>query len=681
MYDVDEKKSITMNWNENAQSLNVAWFSKTLFSDLHLAVEIDGKWLEPDQWETTSKDFLRASINDVELQLYYKPASSSQPYHWLCGRIVNRSSRCVHLGSFRFYQICSLEQDEFLSTPGSRLRLYREGWTAVAAAGTVRYGEKDYDLDPNYLSFAVSSPTNYNSKCPNHFSAEYVTVLNDRETNQSLLTGFISSADQVTRIAVEMDVDGVSCFEAFSYGDDILVEPGESISSEELVIMAGEDGYGLLEKYADLWGRRMKTLRWDHTPTGWCSWYYYFDKISEADVLENLQSLEDAKPSWPLEYIQIDDGYQSALGDWLECNSQFPHGLKFLAEKIKSTRHRPGLWLAPFMVEERSKLYAEHPDWMIKDKKNETVWATTWRGSRVAVLDCTRPESQSWLRMIFSTLASLGYEYVKLDFLMYECSAMGGVYYDPKATRAQACRKGLQAIRDGFGDRFILGGTTVLGPAVGLVNGERIGTDITPYWKPDRYPLPKEAPCVPNVCRNIINRRYMHKKLWLNDPDVHIARIDNNQLTEDEVILWTSALWLVGGLTLISDRFSTLSPHREKLSRMLLKSLDKYYARPLDFFESEYPSIWIGRRQNRTTSHGDLVLGMFNFCDTNKLCCVDLRQADIPSGKVFDVHDFWAERSLGKISDSIAMKLYPHNCKLLMLTPAMAYSCVENVKK
>ena len=23
-------------------------------------------------------------------------------------------------------------------------------------------------------------------------------------------------------------------------------------------------------------------------PTGWCSWYYYYDRVSEKDIMENL---------------------------------------------------------------------------------------------------------------------------------------------------------------------------------------------------------------------------------------------------------------------------------------------------------------------------------------------------------------------------------------------------------
>jgi alpha-galactosidase len=145
-------------------------------------------------------------------------------------------------------------------------------------------------------------------------------------------------------------------------------------------------------------------------------------------------------------------------------------------------------------------------------------------------------------------------------------------------------RRGLLAIRKAMGERFILGCTAPLGQAVGIMNGELIGVDITPYWQPERK-FYKEAPTVPNVCRNIINRSYMNGRLWISDPDTHIARNDNNKLTESEVLLWTFAIYLTGGMILLSDRFSSLTPERMKLSQLLLAEPGIPDVRPLDFFE------------------------------------------------------------------------------------------------
>ena len=316
------------------------------------------------------------------------------------------------------------------------------------------------------------------------------------------------------------------------------------------------------------------------------------------------------------------------------------------------------------MVEERAELFKSHPDWMIHDKNGEVVWVTNWRGSRVAALDCTNQAATDWLTQIFAELVRLGFEYVKLDFLMYTCGAitLGGVYSDKKATRAQALRRGLQAIRKGMGDKFIMGCTTLLGPQIGLVNAARIGTDITPYWQEGVEKPYKEAPCVPNVCRNIINRSYMNDRLWINDPDNHIARIDNNKLTEDEVILWTSALMLVGGMFLLSDRFSTLTPERASLSKKLLDSMGKFTnARPLDLFDREFPAIWLAQCPSKP---GERAIGVFNLEDHPQTFTIDLAKAIGTADRKFTTTEIWTGEYQEAVSSAFEVLIKPHSCKV-----------------
>jgi alpha-galactosidase len=602
-----------------------------------IQVEVDRQWLSEEH-------------SEVEIKL----DSQNGKYCLNRATFINRSNKTVKFGGFRF------KLNGLNDVPGERLRLYREGWTMASAAASVRYGECDFESDPDYLKYAVSAPEHYDSATPNRFAAEHVMVLNDRDTGNSLLAGFVTSADQLSRFSIELNEAGVKDFFAFSCGDGMEVEAGETVISEELVIMTGSDGYTLLEEFADLWGERMKARSWQHVPTGWCSWYYYFENITEADMLENINFLDKNREEFPLEYIQLDDGYQAALGDWLTCNEKFPSGLEFLAGKITEAGFKPALWLAPFMVEESSQLYAEHPDWLVHDADGNIVSGPEWRGSNTAVLDGTHPEVQTHLFDTFTTLAKWGFEYVKLDFLVYACSGTGGSYYDKKATRAQALRRGMAAIRKAMGDRFILGCTTPLGPVVGIVNGERVGTDITPYWQGEGK-IYKEAPAVHNVCRNIINRSYMNGRLWISDSDTHIARIDNNKLTEDEVVLWTFALYLTGGMMLLSDRFETLTPERAALSKLLLAEPGIFSTRPLDFFEREYPAIWL--RHN--PQNGEILIGLFNFTANEENLTVDFSRID-PTA-TFVVTDFHTGNKLASTVTSFSSVVTPHSCQIITL--------------
>ncbi len=519
-------------------------------------------------------------------------------------RYRNTSGKAVRFGGFRF------ENFELPAIPADRLRLFREGWTMASPAGSCGAEGGDFKMNPDYLPFVVPNPREYDKAGKGCYVSSYYTLLGDVKTGETFLAGFVTSADQMTRFEVELGKNGVRRFAAYSDCDGIVVDDGEEIRSEELVIAKGPDAEKLLADYADLWGRRMKAVTWSHTPKGWCSWYYYFSKVTENDIYENLDYVATHRDEYPLEYFQIDDGYQPALGDWLKPSTQFPSGIEAVCRRIASKGIKPGLWFAPFMIESTSDVYREHPEWLVKNAAGEILHPIKWRGVPSAILDCTVPAALDWLRNLFRQVRAAGCVYIKLDFMMYECCVLDGVYADPKATRAQALRRGLLAIREGIGaDAFILAATTVLGMGIGILNGERISTDITPYWSKEGE-LFDEAPTVPNVCRNVINRQFMHKRLWLNDPDVLIVRRDNNKLTEEEIRLWVSALWLHGGLLLLTDRFTTLDPERAKLAKMLLEETDAFTeVRPLDRLEREIPALWAARRR----SDGAPVLGVFNF--------------------------------------------------------------------
>lgn len=625
-----------------------AWFRNLTFS-----VEIEGRWLQPESWSSDGSGLLTARLDGFELELRRREEGDFLLFR---GAVRNHSGGPVRIGRFRWRG--RRESGDLFSLPGERFRVYSEAWTMPAVAGSHRFGECDFPINPGYLRCAVSEPESYDSSTPNRFAADYMLMLNDRESGSTLLAGFVTSGAQTGRFGIELDGGGVAEFHADSCCDRSLLPDGARLESETLAFLSGNDDYRLASMFAARWGEAMGARIPAASPTGWCSWYYYFADVTEKDIIENVDFLRAHRGEYPLEYIQVDDGYQAACGDWLCTNDKFPHGLGFLADRIREAGFRPALWLAPFLVEERSRLVAEHPEWLVHNSSGDVIWAMEWRGCRAAVLDGTHPGAQAWLTALFRKLAELGFDYVKLDFLVYEASSADMVYYDGSATRAQALRRGMEAIRAGFGEeRFILGCTALLGSVAGIVDAERISTDISPYWGREKDRPFLESIRVPNVCRNIINRTYLHNRLWANDPDVLVARDDSTELTRGEIELCTSALYLSGGLTLCGDRFSTLSAERAELVRFLLAERDPVReVRPLDRFERIVPAIWFGHR----AADGAPVVGLFNFDEEPLRLDVALPE---PATGVF--RDRWSGERFSADSGRFSATVPPHCCRLL----------------
>ena len=484
------------------------------------------------------------------------------------------------------------------------LRLYVEGWQMASPCGVRRWNDEPFDYSPGYLPNCVSTPGDFHPGERGRFLSDNVCCLR-RPDGRMRLFGFTRGIDFFGHFDVKLSERGVSEFFALCACDGAELAPGGRIVSEPLMVADGDGTESLFGAYADRWARDSGARRRFPAPVGWCSWYYYFSDVTLADVLENadwLASHRDDGDFGKVKVIQLDDGWQTAVGDWRGTNEKFPGGLARFADEVRKRGFTPALWVGPFIVENTSALAAEHPDWLVRDEAGEPLSPLGWRkGHRLFILDATHPGALAHLESLFRDIRALGIDYVKLDFCVAECAVPGGRYFDATATRAQAIRRGFEAIRRGFGDDgFILACTTPFAPVVGIADAMRSSTDITPFWNRTDVHQHAEAPNVPNVCRNVVNHAYMNGRLWINDPDTLIVRDDNTKLTKSEVELWERAVAFAGGSLLLSDKMPTLSPDRLALVRRALADAGAYCNLvPADRWEREVPSIWTAEKRGR----------------------------------------------------------------------------------
>lgn len=487
------------------------------------------------------------------------------------------------------------------------LKVYLESWQMASPCGVRNWNDEPFDYSDGYLNNCVSTPADFHRGERGFFLSDLQCCFR-RPDGQMRLYGFTTGKNRFGHFRMKLDEKGVREFFALCACDKAELKPGEKIFTESLVIMDGNDTEELFGRYVDRWAADSHARHRFAAPVGWCSWYYYFEKVALQDVIENTDWLKANRAAGfdRIKFIQLDDGYQAALGDWLVPNGKFPGGLKRFANEIKARDFTPAVWVGPFMVEENSQLFRDHPDWLVRGSDGKPAVSFGWRDEhKVYSLDGTNPAVQEHLRELFRTLRGFGIDYVKLDFCMIASSIPNALYFDRSASRAQALRRGLESIRLGFGeDGFVLGCGMPFGPAVGIVDAMRSSTDITPYWEGEGHQH-AEAPTVPNVCRNIINHNYMNGRLWINDPDTLIVRDDSTKLTQGEVELWTEAVQRVGGSLLLSDRFSTLSTARLPLVQKVLGNMGSYAKTfPADRWERTYPTIWqsvkVGRQEVAT---------------------------------------------------------------------------------
>lgn len=444
-----------------------------------------------------------------------------------------------------------------------------------------------------------------------------------------------------------------------------------------------------LDAYASLvaeWARKTthRVRRPKPEPVvGWCSWYYYYNTVREEDVLENLSYLRKlaAQPGagLPARYIQIDDGYQKGIGDWLEPNEKFPHGMAWLAHQIRAAGFIPGIWLAPFAVAGSSDLARAHPDWILRNDKGEPVHATHNWGERIFGLDCSHPEVQEWLRSLVRTIAGeWGYSYLKIDFVY--AAALPGRHRQPSWTRAQAYREGLRIVGETLAsvaapdEAHLLGCGAPLLPSVGLVDGMRVSADVAPFY----------APLVRNVgfpslfeqMRGALTRQLMDRSWWQNDPDCLILRDTDTRLTEAEVYSLATLGALVGGVLFSSDRLPGLSSERLELLRRALELGRELAGTPpavvLDPLSRPLPSLVLRRAEpGRARRRGGrrLYVAVFNWDDEPRNRTVRWRDLELGDAAVLKAKDWWSGASVGRAAGSLDVEaVAPHGVRLFELT-------------
>jgi len=335
------------------------------------------------------------------------------------------------------------------------------------------------------------------------------------------------------------------------------VRPEGDASTMRLAFLPEGDGLAALGALATP-ASTVDRERFEHltAPAGWSSRYELGGAVAEADLVANLDFCAAHFDRRFFRYIQLDDGYQRAAGDW-EMNAKFPNGHRWLSDRIHAQGLLAGLWVAPFAAAERSGLPTAHAAWLLRGPDGTPLVVDTrddW-GGRIHALDGAHPEVRQWLYdLARRVVRDWGYDYLKIDFLHW---ATAGAAHYGGLTHAEAYRGGLAALRDGLGtEAFLLGSGAPLQHAAGLVDGMRIGADVDASWGGIQGPA-----------RAAGLRSFYHRALWLNDADCLVAR---PPLTLDEARVWASVVAASGGMSVLSDNLPKLPAERVPLLQKAL---------------------------------------------------------------------------------------------------------------
>ena len=487
----------------------------------------------------------------------------------------------------------------------------------------------------------------------------------DRE---GLVCGFVENKTGLGQVILSGDSNGhLSLYTESVFAEGTEINSGQSIPSGRFMLNIAKDSYASLEEFADIMGM-LNNARIKSTVNGWCSWFYTYEFVSEEEVIRNAEFAAQNLKKYGLEYIQIDEGYQRYHGDW-EGNVRFPHGMKWLSEKIKYLGLKPGIWLSPYVISEPTEVFANHPDWLLKHADGRLMrvgpwpdessdWAKNESPQRYG-LDISHPDAQKWVYDLFDKAANnWGYEMFKIDFVAWSLLSAHH-YFDKAYTTALAYRKGYEIIRNAIGNEKHINDCGPGPVSIGLIDSMRIESDqnygfSSAAWKQYFLESSSSGPAA-------AKRYYFNKRTWMNDADhvcINLLSIAQSQAA-------ASLIALSGGNIISGDRLTDLDNSRLEILKKIFPSFGEA-AKPLDLFESDRPSVFSLKIKKPFAEW--TIVGAFNSGKTDVITkTISLNQLQLDPEKKYVAYDFWMERLVGEVSQDFEIRILPESVTLLSI--------------
>lgn len=594
--------------------------------------------------------------------------------------LKNTSNRSVNIYSLLPFSLLP-ENDGYL---------YAEGYKRCLTNGAIYYDAGR--IHPFGNSFTKSSPYGETKggktslselKTGNETISSWWNVAFFKDyQKEAICCGYIENRWGMGRIlASPGENNRISLYTESVFAEGVEVKPDTRVYSDPFVIITGSDPFEALESYAGLTGRCNQVDLPDPV-NGWCNWFYTYEFITEEEVIRNAEYAAIHLKPYGFDYIQVDEGYQRAHGDW-EGNERFPHGMKWLAERIRSMGLKPGIWISPYLISEKSPVYKLHPEWLVKDASGKPMrvgpwpsedsdWARNENPARFC-LDITHPGAEQWLFELTETLVhQWGYEMIKIDFVAWSVLS-ANKFYDSGATPASVYRKGIEIMRKAAGNNVHI---LDCGPgqiSAGLIDSMRIELDQNygysdAVWRQYFTDSSGSAGAAGK-------RYYFHGRTWINDAD-HLCI---SLLSPGQARAAASIIALSGGNMISGDRLTELDQEKIEILRKVFPS-SGLAARPVDLFDSDIPSVF--SLDIKKPFGAWTITGVFNpYPDDTISKMIPLNRLGLDPDKEYLLFDFWEQKFLGTFRKEINLLIQPESVRLLSIREKKDFPVVVSTSR
>jgi alpha-galactosidase len=207
------------------------------------------------------------------------------------------------------------------------------------------------------------------------------------------------------------------------FASEYELQPGKPFKTPSFIFTYSKYGKGLASRNLHHWAAKYGILDGNKPRltllNNWETTNFNFNEPKLAGLLNDTKKMG-------LDLFLLDDGWfgnkyprnndRAGLGDWQENKAKLPDGLGYLVKEADSTGVKFGIWIEPEMVNPKSELYENHPDWILKlPNRPENYYRNQ------LVLDLTNPKVQDF---VYNVVDGMLTKYPGIGFIKWDCNRM-----------------------------------------------------------------------------------------------------------------------------------------------------------------------------------------------------------------------------------------------------------------
>jgi hypothetical protein len=388
----------------------------------------------------------------------------------------------------------------------------------------------------------------------------------------------------------------------------------EFIKLPDLYIYYGNQPFGTMQSLAWSISEQNQARRDTDTNYFWTANQNSNTAFNFKNLLEQVRFLDTKTTAVPLQTILVGSGY-CIPGDWFKPNDNWPKTMDDVARQIFQRRYRAGIYVAPFVAHETSKLFRNHPHWILKDSKDFPIMMGEDREGKLYALDASHEDVKDYIGKVFENFRKMGFTYYELDYLDYGLTGLDDVkHIRTGKTSVQIFRAVMDIIREQIGaGSFIMANRAPFSPLIGYVDAVRIEKDQSGKWDSSTSHLIQES----------YNTQYFNNVFWQNDPDVVFLQHNQSEYSADEQN--SLALWIgfMGGSIGMSEDLTLMESEKMKFWRFL-EPVKRPKSATLPFWGNNVISKVAVRRYSNANGWGVLILNDTDLLVTETFAIKDL---------------------------------------------------------